>query len=67
VQSQTTEVTAVQPHLKKIFENINRIEFSGDQIITAMFSAEDERVDLVKKIDPKKKNVGKFHTPKMRT
>ena len=57
ILSQTQEVTAVQPHLRKCFENINRIEFDKDQIITAMFSAEDERVDMVKKIDPKRKNV----------
>ena len=44
---------AVQPHLRKCFEGINRLEFqqpSGD--ITAMVSAEGERVELVTVVNP---------------
>ena len=52
ILSQTQEVQAVQPHLKKCFENINRIEFDKDNLIVAMFSAEDERIEFVRKIDP---------------
>jgi hypothetical protein len=29
----------VQPHLKKVFENINAIEFNYKKVIVAMFSA----------------------------
>jgi len=47
----------VQPHLKKVFENINLIEFDAAKKITAMFSAENEKVDFVKHVDPNHKNV----------
>jgi dynein heavy chain len=57
ILAQSTEPTAVQPHLKKCFESINRIEFDSEQILTAMFSPEDERVDFVRKINPKNQNV----------
>ena len=52
-------MTAVQPHLKKIFENINRIEFDPNSVITAMFSAEEERVDFVRPINPMSAAAGK--------
>lgn len=57
ILSQTKEPTAVQPHLKKVFENINEIEFDNDKKIHAMFSAEKEKVDFVELVDPNKKNV----------
>lgn len=40
ILSQTKEPTAVQPHLKKVFENINAIEFDYKKHIIAMYSAE---------------------------
>ena len=43
--------------MKKVFENINSIEFDKDKKIHAMFSAEKERVGFVKFVDPNKKNV----------
>ncbi len=46
ILSQTKEPTAVQPHLKKVFENINEIEFDEKRHIHAMFSAEKEKVTL---------------------
>lgn len=57
ILSQTKEPTAVQPHLKKVFENIDMIEFDAGKKIHAMFSAEKERVGFVKALDPNKKNV----------
>jgi len=47
----------VQPHLKKVFENIHSIEFDETKKIVAMFSAEKERVNFAKPVDPIKKNV----------
>ena len=55
--SQTKEPTAVQPHLKKVFENIHSIEFDAQKKILAMYSAEKEKVQFVKNVDPNKKNV----------
>lgn len=57
ILSQTKEPTAVQPHLKKVFENINAIEFNYKKVIVAMFSAEKEKVDFVEEVNPNEKNV----------
>lgn len=47
----------MQPHLKKVFENINTIEFNYKKLIIAMFSAEKEKVNFVDEVDPNDKNV----------
>lgn len=57
ILSQTQDPTAVQPHLKKCFENINAVAFERDSTITAMFSAEQERVPFAKAVDPRGQNV----------
>jgi len=57
ILSQTKEPTAVQPHLRKVFENIYKVDFDADKIIHAMYSGEGEKVNFVKTIDPTKKNV----------
>ena len=57
ILSQTKEPTAVQPHLKKVFENINTIEFTFKKTIIAMFSAEKEKVNFVEEVNPNDKNV----------
>jgi len=57
ILSQTKEPTAVQPHLKKVFENVHKIEFDEQKKIHAMFSAENERVPFEKFVDPNRKNV----------
>jgi dynein heavy chain, axonemal len=57
ILSQTKEPTAVQPHLKKVFENIHAIEFTHKKTIVAMFSAEKEKVDFVEEVNPNDKNV----------
>lgn len=47
----------MQPHLKKVFENIHSIEFDYKKHIIAMFSAEKEKVDFVDYVNPNEKNV----------
>lgn len=53
ILSQAKDPTAVQPHLRKCFENISRLEFMPDLLITAMFSSEDERVEFCKQFYPR--------------
>jgi dynein heavy chain, axonemal len=53
ILSQAKDPTAVQPHLRKCFENISRLEFSPDLLITAMFSSENERVEFCKHFHPR--------------
>ena len=47
ILSQTKDPTAVQPHLRKCFENIMKLEFQPkDNLVTAMSSADGERVSM---------------------
>jgi dynein heavy chain len=57
ILSQTKEVRNVRPHLRKVFEAIADLVFEDDDTMHAMISAEKEKVDFVKKIDPKDRNV----------
>ena len=52
ILSQTKEPRAVQPHLGKCFEGINKVNFLEDAKITQIISGEGEKVDLVTVIDP---------------
>lgn len=57
ILSQTKDPTAVQPHLRKVFENIDKVEFDEYKKIHAMYSAEGEKVDFARVIDPTGKSV----------
>jgi dynein heavy chain len=53
ILSQAKDPRAVQPHLRKCFDNLVKLEFSSDEgslDILAMFSGENERVSLGKSL-----------------
>ena len=50
ILAQSKDPTLIQPHLPKCFEGINNVIFENGEIITAMKSADGERVDLKKPI-----------------
>nr|XP_046487754.1 dynein axonemal heavy chain 1-like [Neodiprion pinetum] len=50
--AQSKNVHAVQPHLKKCFENIHKLKFESDLTITNMYSAENEEVTFQPAILP---------------
>ena len=48
ILSQAKNPLAVQPHLRKCFEAIDRLDFMDDLTITSMNSGEGEKVSFLK-------------------
>lgn len=57
ILSESKDVKLVQPHLKKCFEGIDKVQFLGDLTIDRLISPENEELMLTAKVDPNEKNV----------
>ena len=57
ILSETKNPVKVQPHLKKLFENIAKVDFDDKLNIIAMNSGAKERVEFTIPVNPTVKNV----------
>ncbi|KAG2383359.1 hypothetical protein C9374_004696 [Naegleria lovaniensis] len=56
ILSETKDPLRVQPHLKKCFEGIDKLEFDKEGKIVAMLSKQGERIAFTKPVIPAEKN-----------
>lgn len=52
ILSETKEVERIQSHLRKVFENIQKLEFNDKKMILSMFSVEGEKIKFLEDINP---------------
>lgn len=52
ILSETKEVERIQSHLRKVFENIQKLEFNDKKMILSMYSVEGERIKFLDDINP---------------
>eukprot|EP00937_MAST-01D_sp_MAST-1D-sp2_P005910 g5910.t1 len=62
ILSETKDPTKVQGHLGKCFEGINRVDFEEDLTISAMNSADKEKIHFIENINPVNREVEKWMT-----